>query len=105
MNQVTIGRLLAAAAIAAASFGAVHAADSAPKPAAAMSAGDAALSAKVKSALVDMKDVNVNAARGQVVLTGSVATSADADRAIQVASTVDGVKKVTNELKVISSQQ
>ncbi|TFW28726.1 BON domain-containing protein [Massilia arenosa] len=94
-------RLLAVLALTAASFGVVYANEPAAKPAAsAPSADDAALNAKVKAALADLKDVTVSSTQGEVVLAGSVASSGDADRALQLASAVEGVKKVKNELKV-----
>jgi hyperosmotically inducible protein len=101
MKLTHLTGLLAACALGAAILPSVHAADPDPKPAAAAATtADGALSAKVKAALADLKDVKVEASEGAVKLSGSVKSKDDADRAIQLASAVDGVKKVTNEIVV-----
>jgi hyperosmotically inducible periplasmic protein len=83
-----------------------------PKPAPAQTAGgasieDAALAAKIKSALVADREVNaleidVAVARGVVTLYGTAATGASRDRATRVASGIEGVKSVTNKLAVVA---
>ena len=68
---------------------------------------DAAVTAKVKSALITEPDVkalaiDVNTQDGVVTLLGTVDSLAKRDKATQIASSVDGVKSVTNNLKIIS---
>ena len=52
--------------------------------------------AKVQAAAID-----VTAAEGRVTLWGTAATAGERNRAGQVASKVDGVKSVDNQLKVV----
>ena len=65
------------------------------------------LAAKVKQALEapDSKlptgAIDVTAADGKVSLWGAVATAAQRTRAAQIASKVDGVKGVDNQLKIV----
>jgi outer membrane biosynthesis protein TonB len=65
------------------------------------------LAAKVKSALEapDSKlpsgAIDVTAADGKVSLWGAVATNSQRTRAAQLATKVDGVKSVDNQLKVV----
>jgi outer membrane biosynthesis protein TonB len=65
------------------------------------------LAAKVKSALEapDAKlpsgAIDVTAADGKVSLWGAVATAGQRSRAAQIATKVDGVKSVDNQLKVV----
>jgi hyperosmotically inducible periplasmic protein len=64
---------------------------------------DAATTAKVKTAMLadpDVKglQVNVDTANGNVTLTGTVDTRAQADKAAQIAGQSEGVKSVTNNL-------
>ncbi len=66
---------------------------------------DAALTAKVKAALLrapDVKgtDVNVETEKGVVQLSGFVRTNAEIDRAVEIAKRVEGVKDVQNKLSV-----
>ena len=67
---------------------------------------DAALTTKVKSALVanaglgTAADVNVESFRGVVQLNGFVASQEQAKRAVEVASNVSGVRSVQNNLQV-----
>jgi hyperosmotically inducible protein len=67
---------------------------------------DAAITTKVKAALAKEKDVsatriNVDTdASGVVTLRGNVRSQAEADRAMQVARGVDGVKSVNNQMQV-----
>jgi osmotically-inducible protein OsmY len=66
---------------------------------------DAATTAKVKKAIFDepsLKSMNVSVSteKGVVDLTGSVKTKAERSKATAVASKVEGVKRVKNDLKV-----
>ncbi|MDX3904247.1 MAG: BON domain-containing protein [Pigmentiphaga sp.] len=68
-------------------------------------ASDAAITAKVKAALVAAKDVsatdiNVETFRRTVQLSGFVDSSAQASRAVEVARGVEGVESVKNDLRV-----
>jgi hyperosmotically inducible protein len=68
-------------------------------------ASDAALTAKVKTALIrdpDVKamDVNVETDSGRVLLAGFVASEAQRKKAIEVASRVEGVKEVMDGMTV-----
>jgi hyperosmotically inducible periplasmic protein len=68
---------------------------------------DATLTAKVKSALVSEPNlraatINVDIMAGVVTLKGTTDTQESRQKAAQVASTVDGVRDVRNELVVIS---
>ncbi len=69
---------------------------------------DAGITAKVKAALIAEKDVsgmniNVDTKQGKVTLTGKVPDPSQAERAIQVARGVEGVKAVENKLSVGTS--
>jgi len=69
---------------------------------------DSAITAKVKAALLADPDVkglaiDVDTADGVVALKGDVASHALADRAGELAKSVDGVKSVDNRLSVKSS--
>jgi osmotically-inducible protein OsmY len=66
---------------------------------------DTAITAKVKAALlaekdVKSRDIDVETFQGKVVVKGTVPDRAQADRAVRVASGVDGVKAVENRLTV-----
>lgn len=66
---------------------------------------DAALTARVKGALADAKDVDaraikVNTRRGEVVLSGTVRSEQMIDRAELAAWNVDGVLMVRSDLEV-----
>ena len=66
---------------------------------------DSALTAKVKSALIDdpstkAGDINVETRQGVVQLSGFVSTQAQKDAATKVASAVQGVKSVQNGLSI-----
>lgn len=68
---------------------------------------DAALTAKVKTALardreVPAHNVNVTTYRGLVQLSGFVENETVARKAAQVASNVEGVRDVYNDLRVIA---
>lgn len=85
----------------------------APKPAAEAKAPEAPkpdpnreLAQRVKQALegeakVQAAGIDVTAADGRVTLWGTTATAGERNRAGQVASKVDGVKSVDNQLKVV----
>lgn len=66
---------------------------------------DTVLTTKVKSALmadagVKSSDIKVETKKGEVQLSGFVASQQQVDKAVQVASAVEGVKKVDNKLTV-----
>ncbi len=66
---------------------------------------DAAITTKVKSALLGDPDVKglavkVKTYRGEVQLSGFVSTQAEKDRAGEVARGVDGVQSVRNDIVV-----
>ncbi|ANI30838.1 periplasmic protein [Yersinia entomophaga] len=66
---------------------------------------ESATTAKVKSALVEDKtiksgDISVKTENGVVVLSGFVSSQAEAERAVAVASKVEGVKSVSDKLHV-----
>jgi hyperosmotically inducible protein len=84
-----------------------------PKPAAQTKAPEAPkpdpnkeLAQRVKQALegeakVQAAAIDVTAADGRVTLWGTTATAGERNRAGQIASKVDGVKSVDNQLKVV----
>jgi hyperosmotically inducible protein len=66
---------------------------------------DASTTAKVKLALakddqVAAYRIDVDTNNGVVTLTGNVKSRAEANRAIQVAESIKGVKRVNSDLKV-----
>nr|WP_246013286.1 BON domain-containing protein [Pigmentiphaga humi] len=66
---------------------------------------DAAITTKVKAALVSAKDVsaadvNVETFRRTVQLSGFVDSSAQINRAVEIARGVEGVQSVKNDLRV-----
>lgn len=66
---------------------------------------DAALTARVKTALVraeriDANAINVNSYRGEVQLSGFVDSDEMIQRAVAVARGVEGVKMIRNDLRV-----
>jgi osmotically-inducible protein OsmY len=66
---------------------------------------DAAITARVKKAIYNeptlkVMDVSVSTEDGVVDLTGKVKSKAERTKATAVASKVEGVKKVKNDLKV-----
>jgi hyperosmotically inducible protein len=68
---------------------------------------DASLTAKVKSALIaepNLKSmtINVDSMAGVVTLKGTTDSQENRQKAAQIASTVEGVRDVKNELVVIS---
>ena len=124
-NQKTLSRLLTAALVSLASVAAVSVqaapppADGTSQPAATMGgsatpgvpgeassyADDVMITTKVKAALIEDKEVqavkiDVKTTQGVVVMSGTVPTAAVGKRALQLASSVQGVKDVKSELKV-----
>jgi hyperosmotically inducible protein len=70
---------------------------------------DAAITAQVKTALLNDSDVgglriDVDTAKGVVTLSGIVKSQAEADKAIQIARRVDGVRDVRSTLQVVPTQ-
>ncbi len=69
-------------------------------------ASDAALTAKVKTAIAKdvgagtAANINVNSYRGEVQLSGFVANDEQAKRAASAARSVDGVQTVRNDVRV-----
>lgn len=67
---------------------------------------DSLITAKVKAALARDKEVtarNIKVetdAQGMVTLSGDARTQAEADRAVSIARSVDGVTSVTNNIRV-----
>jgi len=66
---------------------------------------DATITTRVKAALVDdpqvkAREVNVETSRGVVQLSGFVANSNDASRAVALAQKVPGVKSVKNDIRI-----
>ena len=69
---------------------------------------DSGITAKVKSALVDDKDIksndiSVNTSKGVVTLNGFVSSQDQAERAVTLAKGVEGVKSVSDKLHVKDS--
>lgn len=104
-------RYLIVAVLAAASASAAMAAEKvepAQQPSmareAVQSAGDAAITAKVKAALLADKDISaldihVSTNQGVVTLEGTVERPELADRAAKLTASVSGVKRLDNQLK------
>lgn len=70
---------------------------------------DAAVTAKVKSALLQAPevkgtDVNVDTVNGIVRLKGEVETQAQADRAVQIARNTEGVTRVDSEHLMVKAK-
>lgn len=66
---------------------------------------DALITAKVKAAILDepslkVGEINVETYKGVVQLSGFVGSSAAANRAVEVARGVKGVKSVKNDMRV-----
>ncbi len=86
-------------------FGAAGCAPTATRESPGEYAGDAAITAKVKTALirepgVKAAAINVETFRGVVQLSGFVDTQDMADRAVAAASRVGGVKSVKNDMRL-----
>ena len=74
---------------------------------AAADAADAAMTARVKAALMadpalKSLDITVNIVNGAVTLSGTIDTPHHLERATQVAKAVAGVKSVSNQLNVMA---
>jgi hyperosmotically inducible periplasmic protein len=70
---------------------------------------DAWITSKVKSSLlsdnlVSGTDVSVETYQGRVMLSGFVDAESQMDRAVEIAKSVEGVKKVVNKLELKSKQ-
>lgn len=50
--------------------------------------------------LTDALDINVDTSHGSVTLKGTVSSQAEADRAVELARSVEGVKDVSSELQI-----
>jgi len=66
---------------------------------------DTALTANVKAAMVNQpelnaSDINVETYQGTVQLSGFVSSQADIDKAVAAARSINGVKSVTNDMRV-----
>lgn len=66
---------------------------------------DSVITTKVKSAIMadnslKVSEINVETFKGVVQLSGFVNSSADIDKAVQVARAVDGVKDVKNAMQL-----
>lgn len=66
---------------------------------------DSAISSSVKTALVKdpvvkARKIDVDVYEGEVILTGVVANSNEAGRAVEIAAKVDGVRSVKNNLQI-----
>jgi hyperosmotically inducible protein len=66
---------------------------------------DAAVTARVKTALIDepsvrANEINVETYRGVVSLSGFVDSGATADKAVRAAQKVSGVRSVKNDMRV-----
>ena len=73
----------------------------------AQTVADAAITAKVKTALgnddlVKARNINVDTLRGEVTLNGTVNSAAEKERAISLAKRVDGVANVKDNLRTAS---
>ena len=69
-------------------------------------AGDAAITAKVKTLLIEAKniralDINVDTYLKVVTLNGQVRSLDERQRAIELARSVDGVKQVISKLHIV----
>jgi hypothetical protein len=70
---------------------------------------DGSVTAKIKAKMtlddtVQARDVHVDYANGVVTLTGSVATSAERKRAVDLARETKGVRSVNDRLQVVPSR-
>ncbi len=66
---------------------------------------DSDVTTKVKAAIYNDplardNEINVSTFRGMVQLSGFVRSQADADRAVELARSVSGVKGVTNDMRI-----
>lgn len=105
----TVRNGLAAAVLGIAALGMTACAPTATRESPGEYAGDAATTAKVKTALIRESGVKANAInvetfRGVVQLSGFVDTQDMADRAVAAASRVGGVKSVKNDMRLKLAQ-
>jgi osmotically-inducible protein OsmY len=103
-NSIKLIALLAIGAVGLVSFSA-GCAGTATRQSTGEYVDDAAITAKVKAALVQDElvkamQVDVTTFKGNVQLSGFVDTAEQKARAAQVASTVEGVSEVTNNITV-----
>lgn len=71
---------------------------------------DAAITAAIKAKfgaddLVSASSIDIDTDNGFVTLNGVVKTKAEADRAVEIAQTVDGVRQVSSNLKLNSASE
>jgi hyperosmotically inducible periplasmic protein len=71
---------------------------------------DAALTARVKAALIDdetvkAREFNVDVYQGAVTLSGTANSNEERDKAASIARQVPGVKSVNNSIRVASSSE
>ncbi|QIM72180.1 BON domain-containing protein [Bordetella trematum] len=105
---MTISKLIAAITLgsSAAVLGlSAHAAEAQPKQSVGEYTSDAAITTKVKAAIVGEADLSaldiaVETNNGVVTLSGTVATGAQAEQAATLTRGIDGVQQVRNEIKV-----
>ncbi|MGE5526151.1 MAG: BON domain-containing protein [Rhodospirillaceae bacterium] len=105
----TAKQTILAAAFSAVALSVVACAPTATRESPGEYAGDAAVTAKVKTALIKEPGVKANAInvetfRGVVQLSGFVDTQDMADRAVAAASRVGGVKSVKNDMRLKLAQ-
>ena len=108
-NPKVLSRVLAASLLSLASIAVVHAADTGTAtPTTSASAGqadDVAITAKVKAALSEDKQlsasrINVTSEQGIVRISGAVPSAEVGQRALELAAGVKGVRDVKSELTV-----
>ncbi len=108
-NPKVLSRVLAAALLSMASIATVHAADAtsttAPAAASSSQADDATITAKVKAALSEDKQlsaarINVSSEQGVVRISGAVPSAEVGQRALELAAGIKGVRDVKSELTV-----
>ena len=98
-----LGAMMAAAALA---LGACASSDDSSRRSAGEFTSDAALTAKVKTAIAsdagigNATAINVNSYRGVVQLSGFLDSKEKVDRAAEAARKVDGVTRVENSIQV-----
>ena len=95
-----------AALLAAAALGLSACANDGSRRGAGEFTSDAALTAKVKTAIVTdvgagtAANINVQSYKGEVQLSGFVANADEASRAVKAANSVEGVRVVRNDVRV-----
>lgn len=103
LKAIAVASFMAVAAVPMASMAADKAGTT--KTEAGQYASDAAVTAKVKAALLAEKnlkslDINVETQNGVVQLSGFAVSSAQVDQAVDVATNVKGVKNVKNDIRL-----